>query len=150
MQAQNRYYWLKSGSLNLILNIQTLVFGFGGFFLLVRMLDKNSFGVWTLFVATTTIFETARSGIVQNALIKFLSSGKPEEHSEILSASFFISGALMIACIVINISIAGYLAELWHYPGLASMFYVYNIVYFFQAALSQFQWIEQCVTFSWF
>jgi lipopolysaccharide exporter len=143
MQVHNRNYWLKSGSLNLILNVQSLVFSFGGFFLLVRILDKHSFGIWTLFIATTTIFETARTGLGQNALIKFLSSSKGEEHPEILSASFFINGILMVACIVLNISIAGYLAEVWHYPGLVPMFFLYNIVYVFQAALSQFQWIEQ-------
>jgi len=143
MHTHNRNYWLKSGSLNLILNIQSLIFGFGGFFLLVRMLDKHSFGIWTLFVATTSIFETVRGGLVQNALIKFLSSGNREERPEILSASFFISGVLMVACIIINISLASYFASLWNYPGLIPMFYVYNIVYLFQGALSQFQWIEQ-------
>jgi len=143
MQAHNRHYWLKSGSLNLILNIQSLVFSFGGFFLLVRILDKHSFGIWTLFIATTTIFETARTGLMQSALIKFLSSTKNEEHPEVLSASFFISGVLMIACIIIIISIAGYLSRVWHYPRLVNMFYAYNIVYILLGVLSQLQWIEQ-------
>jgi O-antigen/teichoic acid export membrane protein len=49
----------------------------------------------------------------------------------------------MIVCIILNISIAGYLASLWHYPGLVPMFYLYSIVYLFQGILSQFQWIEQ-------
>jgi lipopolysaccharide exporter len=143
MHANNRNYWFKSGSYNLILNIQSLVFGFGGFYLLLRTLDKHSFGVWTLFVATTTIFEMARNGLIQNALIKFLSHSSEEESPGILSASFFLSGVLMIACIIVNISIAGYLARLWHYPGLATMFYAYNVVYLLQGILSQFQWIEQ-------
>src|SRR5579871_6275786 len=143
MHSHNRRYWLKSGSLNLFLNVQTLIFGFGGFFLLVRMMDKHSFGIWSLFVATTTILETARNGLLQNALIQFLSASKKENHPEILSASFFISGVLTIACIILNFCIAGYLADLWHYSGLVQMFYVYNIVYIFQGALSQFQWIEQ-------
>lgn len=143
MNAENRHYWLKSGTFNLILSVQSLLFGFGGFYLLVRMLDKHSFGIWTLFVATTTILEMARSGLVQYALIKFLSAGTAEEKPAILSTSFFLSGILMLACIIINISMAGYLAELWHYSGLVTMFYVYNIVYVFQGMLSQFQWIEQ-------
>jgi len=143
MQPNNRNYWFKSGSYNLILNIQSLVFGFGGFYFLLRTLDKHSFGVWTLFVATTTIFEMARNGLIQNALIKFLSQGSKEEVPGILSASFFLSSVLMIVCVIINVCIAGYLAKLWHYPGLANMFYAYNIVYLLQGILSQFQWIEQ-------
>ena len=62
MHADNKNYWFKSGSYNLILNIQSLVFGFGGFYLLLRTLDKHSFGVWTLFVATTTIFQMPETG----------------------------------------------------------------------------------------
>jgi len=143
MHADNKNYWFKSGSYNLILNIQSLVFGFGGFYLLLRTLDKHSFGVWTLFVATTTIFEMARNGLIQNALIKFLSQSSEVEAPGILSASFFLSSVLMIVCIIINVCIAGYLAKLWHYPGLATMFYTYNVVYLLQGILSQFQWIEQ-------
>jgi lipopolysaccharide exporter len=143
MNAPNKHYWLKAGSLNLILNIQNLVFGFGGFYLLVRMLTKHEFGIWSLFVATTTILETARSGLIQNALIKFLAASPKEDHPDILSASFLISGALMILCLVLNIGFAGFLARLWHYPGLTSMFYLYCVVYFLAGLLLQFQWIEQ-------
>ncbi len=143
MQSANRNYWFKSGSYTLMSNVQSLLFGFGSFYLLVRILDKHSFGVWVLFVATTTIFDMARSGLIQNALIKFLSHSSEEERRDILSASYFLSGILMIVCMVINVSLAGYFADIWHYPGLVQMFYLYNIVYLLQGILSQFQWIEQ-------
>jgi lipopolysaccharide exporter len=139
----NKHYWLKSGSYTLILNIQQILFGFGGFYLLVRMLDKLSFGIWTLFIATTTIFEMARGGLIQNALIKFLSESKEEEKPKIISASIVLSAILMGICIVVNLSIAGYLSRLWHYPGLVPMFIIFNGVYILQGFLSQFQWIEQ-------
>jgi O-antigen/teichoic acid export membrane protein len=143
MKDQNRQYWLKSGSYTLMLNIQSLLFGFGGFYLLVHILDKHHFGVWALFVATVTIFEMVRNGLVQNALIQFLSFHKEEDHAEILSASFVLGGLIMILCIGVNIAIAGFLSRLWHYPQLASMFYLYSIVYILQGFLAQFQWIEQ-------
>ena len=139
----DQHYWFKSGSLVLFQNAMSLMFGFGSFYLLVRMLDKNSYGIWTLFLATTTIIDLARSGLVQNALIRYLSSSSEQEYPDILSASFFISAMLMICCIVLNISLAHYFAGLWHYEGLVSMFYVFNIVYFLQGVLSQLQWIEQ-------
>ena len=143
MKFLNRDYWIKSGSYSLITNLQSLLFGFGGFYLLVRTLDKDSFGVWVLFAATTTIFDMARSGLIQNALIKFLSHSPESESNDILSASFFLSGILMVLCIIVNISLANYFANLWHFPALVQMFYAYNIVYVLQGALSQFQWIEQ-------
>jgi lipopolysaccharide exporter len=143
MGDSNKLYWLKSGSYTLMLNIQQLLFGFGSFYLLVRMLDKQDFGIWTLFVATTSIFEMARSGLIQYALIKFLSESPDEEKPKIVSASFILSGLIMCVCIAINLSIAGYLSRLWHYPALVRMFILFNGVYILQGLLSQFQWIEQ-------
>ena len=140
---EHKQYWLKSGSYNIVLNIQALLFGFGGFYLLVRMLDKHHYGIWTLFVAITTIFEMARNGLIQNALIKFLSEGKEEDKPKIISASFVLSGFLMLACILLNISLAGYFSRLWHFPELVNMFLMFNLVYVLQGLLAQFQWIEQ-------
>jgi lipopolysaccharide exporter len=143
MTDSDKQYWLRSGSYTLMLNIQQLLFGFGSFYLLVRILDKHHFGIWTLFVASTSIFEMARSGLIQYALIKFLSESKEEDKPKIISASFALSGILMCFCIAVNFSIAGYLSRLWHYPGLVQMFIFFNAVYFLQSILSQFQWIEQ-------
>jgi len=143
MNDSSSNYWLKSGSYTLMLNIQQLLFGFGSFYLLVRMLDKHHFGIWTLFVATTSIFEMARTGLIQYALIKFLSEGTDEERPKIISASFVLSAILMCICIAVSLSIAGYLSRLWHYPGLVQMFVFFNVVYFLQSILTQFQWIEQ-------
>ena len=143
MNDTNKHYWLKSGSYTMMLNIQQLLFGFGSFYFLVRILDKQSFGVWTLFVATTSIFEMARSGLIQYALIKFLSESPDNEKPKIMSASFVLSAAIMCVCIIINVSLAAWLAKLWHYPGLLQMFLIFNGVYILQGLLSQFQWIEQ-------
>lgn len=143
MSESNKQYWLKSGSYTLMLNIQQLLFGFGSFYFLVRMLDKDSFGIWTLFLATTAIFEMARSGLIQYALIKFLSESPEVEKPKIISASIILNGILMCICIAVNFSIAGYLSRLWHYPDLFQMFLIYSGVYILQGILTQFQWIEQ-------
>lgn len=143
MNTPNRRYWLQSGFLSLMINFQNLLFGFGSFYFLVRELDKHHYGIWSLFVATTTIFDSARSGMVQNALIKYLSDHSKKDHPAIVTASFYLSGGLMLACMIVNVCLAGYLAHVWHDPGLINMFYLFNIVYLFQGLLYQFQWIEQ-------
>jgi O-antigen/teichoic acid export membrane protein len=126
-----------------MINFQNLLFGFGSFYFLVRELDKHHFGIWSLFIATTTIFDSARSGMVQNALIKYLSDHSKKDHPAIVTASFYLSGALMLLCIIVNICLAGYLSHIWHDPELVNMFYLFNIVYLLQGLLYQFQWIEQ-------
>ena len=143
MTTSNRRYWLQSGFLSLMINFQNLLFGFGGFYFLVRMLDKHDFGIWSLFIAATTIFDSARSGMIQNALIKYMSDHTGKEHPAILSASFYLNGILMLACVIINISIAAWLAHIWHDSQLINMFYAFNLVYLLQGVLYQFQWIEQ-------
>jgi O-antigen/teichoic acid export membrane protein len=143
MNTPNRRYWLQSGFLSLMINFQNLIFGFGSFYFLVRELDKHQYGIWSLFIATTTIFDSARSGMVQNALIKYLSDHSKKEHPAIITASFYLSGGLMLVCMILNICIAGYLAHIWHDQGLVHMFYLFNIVYLLQGLLYQFQWIEQ-------
>jgi lipopolysaccharide exporter len=143
MTTPHRHYWLQSGFLSLTINSQNLLFGFGSFYFLVRMLDKHSFGIWSLFIATTTIFDSARSGMIQNALIKYLSEHGEKEHPAILTASFYLSGILMLFSLIINFCIAGYLAHIWHDHQLVNMFYAYSLVYLLQGFLYQFQWIEQ-------
>jgi len=126
-----------------MINFQNLLFGFGSFYFLVRELDKHQYGIWSLFIATTTIFDSARSGMVQNALIKYLSDHSKKDHPAIVTASFYLSGGLMLLCIIVNVCLAGYLAHIWHDQELIRMFYLFNIVYLLQGILYQFQWIEQ-------
>jgi lipopolysaccharide exporter len=136
-------YWLKSGFLNVIQNFSGVFFGFASFYFLVRLLSKHEFGAWTLFMSTTTILEIVRSGLIQSALIKFISSSEKSEHHKIISASFTISGALTIACILVNLLFAHSMADLWKSPELTQMFYVYNIVFLLSGLLTQFNCIEQ-------
>jgi O-antigen/teichoic acid export membrane protein len=142
-QKGNDKYWLKSGIINVLQNLTSVLFGFGGFYLMVRMLDKHSFGVWTLFTATTTIFEMVRSGLIQNALIKYLSFSDAKEHDKILSASFALSGGLTLLCILVNLLLATYLGKIWNSEDIVPLFWFYSIVYLFSGILSQFHWMEQ-------
>lgn len=136
-------YWLKSGFFTLLQNMSMVFFGVGSFYILVRVLDKNSFGAWALFMATTSILEVIRNGLVQNALIKFLAVSKKEDHPKIISSSFSISGVLTLCCIALNLLFANYLSNLWNAPQLLPMFYTYNIVFVLSGILTQFQFVEQ-------
>src|SRR5215217_4241473 len=136
-------YWLRSGFLNVLQNFSGVFFGFASFYFLVRLLTKHDFGLWTLFMSTTTILEIVRGGLIQNALIKYVSSSEESEHHKIISASFTISGGLTVACILVNLLFAHLLSDLWKSPELTTMFYVYNIVFLLSGILTQFNCIEQ-------
>lgn len=136
-------YWLKSGLINVFQNFSGVFLGFASFFILVRILDKHDYGTWGIFMQTVTILEILRNGLIQNALVKFISSSDKDQHSSIVSASFTISSALTVICIVINLVFASALSNMLNAPELAHLFYMYNIVFLFSGILTQFCCIEQ-------
>jgi lipopolysaccharide exporter len=139
----NNRYWIKSGSLTLLQSMVGVFFGFAGFYLLVRILDKHTYGAWTLFLGTITLLEFVRNGLIQNALIKSLASVKEADKVNVISASFTISGILTIACIILNLLFAQYLCVIWESPELLPLFHLYNVVFIFSGITAQFNYIEQ-------
>lgn len=142
-QKAKDHYWLKSGFLLLLQNFSSVFFAFGSFYLLIRLLTKYDFGVWTLYMSTITIIEIVRNGLIQNALIKFLSPADADERPKIISASFVISGGLTIFCIILNLLFAGWLSRIWDAPEILDMLYLYNINFLITGILMQFNCVEQ-------
>ena len=137
------HYWIKSGIINVLQNFSGVFFGFAGFYILVRVLSKQDFGVWTLFMSATTILEAIRSGLIQNALVKYLSSADKSEHPVIISASTVISFLVTITSIVAIVGFAPYLSSVWESPQLINLLYIYILVFAFSGILTQFNAVEQ-------
>lgn len=142
MQLKNNY-WIKSGFINLLQNFSGVFFGFASFYILVRVLEPHDYGAWTLFMSSVTILEVLRNGLLQNALVKFISGAAPEERKDIITASFTISSVITLFCILLNFSLAGWLSRLWHTPELVQMFFLYNIAFILSGIQTQFNCIEQ-------
>lgn len=136
-------YWLRSGMLNIVQNMTSVLFGFGGFYFLVRLLDKNQFGTWTLFLTTTTIIEVFRNGLISNALIKFVSGESEAERPKIISAAFTISFFITLLYILLTFIFADHLSSYWRIPELSPLLYYYTIIFIFSGLLSLFNNIEQ-------
>ncbi|MEZ4851788.1 MAG: hypothetical protein R3B93_24880 [Bacteroidia bacterium] len=73
MKLNKGSYWLKSGAYTFMERFSLQLFRFGSFYFLVRGLSREHFGIWTIFLILSTLIEVARAGLVQNALVKFLS-----------------------------------------------------------------------------
>jgi lipopolysaccharide exporter len=137
------HYWIKSGVINILQNFSGVFFGFAGFYVLVRVLTKHDFGVWTLFMSTTTILEAIRSGLLQNALVKYISSTDRKEHPDIITASFAISGIVSAVCITAILVMAPFLSRIWDSPQLVYLLYFYIAIYLFSGMQAQFNGVEQ-------
>ncbi|HAR20036.1 MAG TPA: flippase [Cytophagales bacterium] len=136
-------YWLNSGLYTLAERFSALVLGFGSFFILVRTASKETFGVWALFLSVTTLIELARNGLIQNALIKHLTTAVEVEKKEIMTASFVLNVILTSISALGLYFLAPFLASYWHSPLLLPMFRYYIFTTVVLVFFSQFSFIQQ-------
>ena len=139
--------WLKPGVYSLLQNISGVLFGFGGFYFLIRILDKSEFGVWALFLTVTSVLETIRIGLLKNGFIKYYNSTESSQHGEILSASLILNVIITAVNIILVVVFAKWVSNLWEAPQLELMFYLYCIravlfIPFFQLEFLQHAHIE--------
>jgi lipopolysaccharide exporter len=141
--AKNSNYWLVSGFMTILQNFSGVFFGFAGFFILVRLLTKQEYGVWVLFMSTITILEAIRTGLIQTALIRYLSANDEDSRPVIMTASALLSGIVTLVCVLASLLFSGFLARLWDSPQLVTLFLVYNLGFILSGVLNLFNWLEQ-------
>ena len=103
---------------------------------LIRVLPKTEMGTWALFLTIITLFEAAKSGLLKNAHIMYVSSSTDEhEKSVIASSSFIINVLISVVFIIFIIFFSGWLARIlhagaelsimlnWFIPGLICMIF---------------------------
>jgi O-antigen/teichoic acid export membrane protein len=139
----NNKYWLRSGFYSIVQRLSNVLFGFGSFALLVRFLSKEDFGIYVLFISVTSLIEVARIGLIQNALIKFLSSAKDDEYNDILSSSFMLNILITIVSVIILIVLAPILSKVWNSEKILSLFYIYCITAFVLIVFHQMNYLQQ-------
>ncbi len=115
---------LRSSAFALFEKGSGLIFGFGTLFALLRALSKEALGVWVLFLTITSFVEVARMGLIQNALVRFLTISDEEECKRITTASAFINGILTIFAIAVTVVPAGFFSRLWQASYLEPMLYL--------------------------
>ena len=140
----NKKYWLKSGIITLVQNGFTVLFGFLSFVFLVRVVSKEAYGTWVLFLSVVSIVELLRNGFTQDAIVKFLSSSNSEtDRGKIVTATFVINTAMTTAISVCILFTGQLFAKLWNAPEINTMLHLYIIVFFFSGILNQINCIEQ-------
>ncbi len=149
MSKSQKSYWLKSGMLTILERGSVFVFGFGGFYLLTRAFtteegDANELGIWVIFYTITSFMEVARSGLLQNALVKYLAEAKDGEYPIINTASLTINLILTGVFVLLLMSLAYPAGQLWDEQtyGLSGMLYVYCITVILMIPFHQFNFIQ--------
>ena len=101
MSKGGKSYWVKSGSYSISERIFGQFIGFGNMFLLLRIVSKEQFGLWIQFLILATVIEVSRTGLIQNGLIRFLTTSSEEEKPKINTASLFNALALTLIVIIL-------------------------------------------------
>ncbi|MFT4094899.1 MAG: flippase [Niabella sp.] len=136
-------YWLKNGLLNFIQNSTGVILGFFSFYMLVRMLSKDDFGLWAIFLSITGIVELAKNGFTQEATIKYLSSASKADRMRITTASFILNSIITGIIILVLLVAIPLFGKIWHSAEIVRMLYLYMIVFVATIFLGQFNYIEQ-------
>ncbi len=91
---------------SLLSNLIFSLFGFGGFLILVRVLEKPVFGQWILFLTVSSLFDMLRLGLNGAATIKLISAKKEYDEKNIVGVSYRIG--LISTLILGSILFIGY------------------------------------------
>ena len=106
--------------------VSVVLFGFVNFYILIRILSKEDFGAWVLFLSIASLMEPIKRGFVRNPLVRYLAMA-PDETVRIQTASLllnFITGVLQMVFLYLC---AIYLSDFWDLPQLRSLFLIYMV-----------------------
>lgn len=137
-------YWLRSGTYTLLEKAAALLYGFGGALLLFRLLSKEVFGTWVLFLVVVSIIEVGRIGLLQNALVKYLSEHAGQAVSARINTASLVLNLLLTAVIVALLqALSPWIAALLKAPELERLLRIYSLTTLVLIPFFQFNYIQQ-------
>lgn len=143
MKILNASGWIKSGFYSIGSRVSVLLFGFGSFYFLIRVLSKSDFGAWSIFLTITTIVEMSRNGLIQNALIKLLHSHDLQTECKIVTASWIINTIYSVLVYLILILFSEVFKEMFGVNEIEPMFIYFGITMLLLIPISQYNYLQQ-------
>ena len=108
-------YWIRSAFYTILQRFSITFFGLINYMVLARHFKPAQMGAWALFLVVTTVFEQAKTGLLKNAHIRYVSSTDVrEEKTGIASASFLINAAITLLLILFILFFGSWLSATLH------------------------------------
>lgn len=95
-------------------------FGLISLLILLRLISREAYGMWALYLTVLSMAEMARAGFIQNGLVSFLQSN-PEEERRIIGSAYLLNLLLGIVLWGLFMLIAPFLAKWWSAPALPAL-----------------------------
>ena len=135
---------MRSGAFTLLEKAASLLYGFGGAIILFRTLGKAEFGAWVLFTVVVSILEVGRIGLLQNALVKFLSVHDNDQETARINTASVVLNLLLTALIILLLnSFAPLAGRLLQAPELEPLLRIYSFTTLALIPFFQFNYIQQ-------
>lgn len=143
--SEERRYWVRSGFYTLMERAVGLLFAFGTAVILLRALSKEDFATFTLFLLITYFVEIGRSGLIQNGLVRFLSTSRdnPPEYASFTTAALVLNLAYSLVSVLLLRLGEQWIIDTWHTPKLAEMLPLYYVIVFIMAFFYHFNFVQQ-------
>jgi O-antigen/teichoic acid export membrane protein len=137
-QKGYRYgYWVSAGFYTFIQRMAEFIFGFFGFYFLVRIFSKDDFGIWVLYITVIAVIDMTRNGFLQNGLIKYLVGTTREESVPIQSAAMALNIAITLVSILVLVLITPWLGHIWNIPDFGTLMMIFYGSLVFYIPLTQ-------------
>lgn len=88
---KNNSYWITSGFHTLLERFGSLFINLFTFILLIRILDKESYGIWVLYFSLLVSFDLVRKGLVRSPFLKYLHDTDQQVNRDVHFSSFIIN-----------------------------------------------------------
>jgi len=143
--AQPQNYWLRSGLLSLSEKVAAMAFNLGTAMLLLRMLTKEEFATWGIFILVSYFVEMGRSGLLQNGMVRALATQKGDttEQANIITAAFLLNLSFSIVSNLIVWFCADWICQQYQVPLLAEMLPFYFLTNFLMAFCMHSNFVQQ-------
>ncbi len=140
-----RSYWIRSSLLTLLEKSFGLLFGLGLAFVLWRQLTKAEMGSWAMFLLIAAFVEMARSGMIQNALMRFIAQHKQDSEAigHIQTSALVISFLFSIVSSLLLLLSMQLLANQLNAPKLVEIIPIYFLTNFAMIGLYHANYVQQ-------
>lgn len=143
MTKINSSYWLRSGSFTFFNRVFVTLFAFINFYILIRVLPREDFGAWVLFLSVASLMELIKHGFVRNPLIRYLAMSPGAQSSRIQTASLLLNTVVGVLEVGVLLLCSIFLSDFWDAPQLKSLFLIYMCSTLFLVPINHFDVVQQ-------
>lgn len=137
--------WLRSGLLSLLERVAAMAFNLGTAMLLLRLLNKESFATWGIFILMAYFVEMGRSGLLQNGLVRSLAMQKDHAtaKAQIITAALLLNISYSTVANLILWLGSDWICTQYQVPLLATMLPIYFLSNYFMAFCTHSNFVQQ-------